>query len=172
MARPHPGPPQGEGAYEMKGIAHDMNILKGVAKMLQNSLCVLPYARRRLLCISASLRLNKTSLVKLILNLKPKSGPTLQNFPASLPNFQISRRSKSHGFWSRKIAAFATNCYTITYKQTAPSDSPKGGAWASRKALLALQRGCYCFATAAPLQHDGVLVATPRGPRCSTKPSF
>ena len=41
-----------------------------------------------------------------------------------------------------------------------------------RKALLALPRGCYYIATAASLQHDGVLVGTPRGPRCSTKPAF
>ena len=164
--RPHPGPPQGEGACGMKGVAHDVSHAFAYFRMRGGAI----FAYLRSL---RSLRLiKKAPFVKLILNLTAKPGGTFQNFPASLPNFQISRRSKSRGFYGQKIAAFATNCYTITYKQKAPSDSPKGGAWASRKGRAGLQRGCYCIATAAPLQHDGVLVATPRGPRCSTKPSF
>ena len=110
--------------------------------------------------------------VKLILNLKPKSNPTFQNFSATLPNFQISRSSKSRGFYGQKIAVFASCYYTTTYNHTGLPPLGEGGVGPSRKALLALQRGCYCIATAVPLQHDGVPVATPRGPRCSTKPSF
>ena len=97
--------------------------------------------------------------VKLILNFIAKSGGTFKNYSGVLPNFQISRRSKSDGFSDGKIAVFAKCCHTVTYKQVAPSDSPKGGAWASRKGPAGLQRGPYDILAAAPLQSNGVLVA-------------
>lgn len=104
--------------------------------------------------------------------LTPKSRPTFQNISAVLPNFQISRRSFSSLFFGEKIAVFATLCHTVTYNQVLPPFLCKSGLVPRRGAFLALPRGLYCIATAAPLQLNGAAVVTSRSPYCSTKPSF
>ena len=81
-----------------------------------------------------------------------------------LPNFQISRRSKSHRFFGGKISVFVT-CSFLTVYERRQLPSPWGGLeWGPREALPGLQRGPYCNATSAPLHCRKAVVATPRGP--------
>ena len=102
--------------------------------------------------------------VKLIPNLTLKSRGTFQNYSDVLPNFQISRRSKSDHFYGWKTVIFATCSFLGIYKRR-PSRH-KAAAWLRpcNKGLPAMQRGPRGVATRPPLQLNGVLVATSRGP--------
>ena len=93
-------------------------------------------------------------------------------FPPRLQIFKSHEGQNLAVFSVGKSLFSQTTCHTVTYKQAAPSDSPKGGAWASRKGPAGLQRGPYCFATGLPLQPNEHAVAGSRGRRCTTKATF